>query len=79
MASGCFATIAIDDAGIGAKTADMAIQYLKGTAVADIPAIVVGADYVSINDATMTALGVSLADNDAISVGSANYSILHLS
>ncbi len=79
VASGCFATIAIDDAGIGAKTADIAIQHLKGTAVADIPAIVVGADYVSINDTTMAALGVTLADSSAISVGSSNYSILHLS
>ena len=29
--SGCLATLAIDDKGIGAKTADKCIEYMKGT------------------------------------------------
>ena len=41
--SGAFATVAISDKGIGAMSADMAVQILEGTAVADIPAVVVPA------------------------------------
>ena len=78
VASGCFATVAIDDIGIGEKTAAMAIEYLNGTAVADIPAIVVGADYVSINNATLAALGVTLENEDSISVGSVEYAVQYL-
>ncbi len=60
--SGCFATIAISDKHIGAMTADMLDQYLKGTAVADIPSIVVPADSTTINEDTLAALGVELSD-----------------
>lgn len=57
--SGCFATLAIDDYGIGEKTAEKAIQVLEGTAVADIPAEVAGIDYCSVNRTTMEALGLT--------------------
>lgn len=59
VASGCFATLAIDDKGIGAKTADMAIEYLEGKALDKIPAQVIGIDYCSINEAAMKALGLT--------------------
>ena len=61
--SGCFATLAIDDKGIGKKTADMAVEYLKnGKKVEDIPAQVVGIDYCSVNKDTMKALGLTKKD-----------------
>lgn len=66
--SGCFATYAIDDAGIGSKTADMAVQYLQGTKVSDIPSIVVSADYISINSTTVKALGVTVPNNLGVEV-----------
>lgn len=59
VASGCFATLAIDDYGIGEKTAEKAIQILEGAAAADVPAEVVGIDYCSINKTTMEALGLT--------------------
>lgn len=59
--SGCFATLAIDDKGIGEKTAELAMKHLKdGTAVEDIPAIVVDVDYCTINDAAAKNLGVTV-------------------
>lgn len=64
VASGCFATLAIDDYGIGQKTAEKAIQVLEGAAVADVPAEVVGIDYCSVNKATMDALGITEINSD---------------
>lgn len=62
VASGCFATLAIDDKGIGAKTADMAIEYLEGTKLEDIKAQVIGIDYCTINKETMDALKLTEED-----------------
>ena len=62
VVSGCFATLAIDDKGIGRKTADMAVEYLNGKAVKDIEAQVIGIDYCSINKDTMEKLGIKLED-----------------
>lgn len=62
VASGCFATLAIDDKGIGAKTADMAIEYLNGTALEDIKAQVIGIDYCTINKETMESLNLTEED-----------------
>lgn len=59
VASGCFATLAIDDKGIGKKTADMAVEYLDGKKLEEIPAQVVGIDYCSVNTTTMNALGIT--------------------
>ena len=73
--SGCLATVAIDDKGIGEKTAAMALEYFDGKAVADIPSIVVGADYVSINREAMEALGLTLADQNKLTVGGAEYAV----
>lgn len=57
--SGCFATLAIDDKGIGKQTADMAIEYLEGKALTEIPAQVIGIDYCSVNKIAMEALGLT--------------------
>ncbi|MDD6645256.1 MAG: ABC transporter substrate-binding protein [Oscillospiraceae bacterium] len=58
--SGCLATKAIDDIGIGKKTADMAIEYFEGKSVEEIPAIVVPYDYVTVNTDDAKAIGVDL-------------------
>ncbi|MGN0802883.1 MAG: ABC transporter substrate-binding protein [Candidatus Faecivicinus sp.] len=77
VASGCFATIAIDDTGIGEKTAELALEYLNGTAIGEIPAIVVAADYVSVNTNARDALGLTLED-DTLQVGDATYAVNYL-
>lgn len=59
VASGCFATLAIDDKGIGRKTADMAIEYLEGKKLEEIPSKVIGIDYCSVNKTAMEALGLT--------------------
>lgn len=61
--SGAFATVAISDTEIGAMSADMAVQILEGTAVADVPAIVVPASATVINSQTLEALGITLSDD----------------
>lgn len=62
--SGAFATIAISDVEIGKMTADMGLKYLKdGTAVADIPAVVVPAEQTVINQTTLDALGIEIPED----------------
>ncbi len=61
--SGAFATVAISDTGIGVLTADMAIEILEGTDVADIPVQVVPASDTVINNQTLEALGVDLPED----------------
>ncbi|MDR0765212.1 MAG: ABC transporter substrate-binding protein [Synergistaceae bacterium] len=59
--TGAFSTISIDDHVIGARVADMADRYLKGTAVKDIPAIVIS-DFVTLfNKSTADAIGVEIS------------------
>lgn len=60
--SGAFATVAITDTEIGAISADMAIEYLGGKAIADIPALVVPANAIVVNEDTMETLGITLTD-----------------
>ena len=60
--SGAFATIAISDTEIGAQTADMALEYLNGTAMEDIAAVVVPASNMVINQDTADALGITFSD-----------------
>jgi putative ABC transport system substrate-binding protein len=58
--TGAFSTISIDDHVIGARVADMADRYLKGTAVKDIPSIVIS-DFVTLfNQPTADAIGVEI-------------------
>ncbi len=64
VASGAFATVSIDDPTIGAMTADMADQYLKGTPVAEIPSVVVSTFTTVINQTTAAAIGVELAQEE---------------
>ncbi len=59
VASGCLATVAIDDKGIGRRTVEIAMEYVNGKAIEDIPAEVVGVDYCSVNKQAMAALGLS--------------------
>ncbi len=61
VASGAFATISIDDKTIGAMTAEMADTYLKGTPIAEIPAVVVSEVVVVINKTTADAIGVAIS------------------
>lgn len=75
--SGCFATIAIDDAGIGEKTAALALQYIGGTPIEEIPAVVVEADYVSINTAAAEALNIEPI-GATIQVGETEYDVNYL-
>lgn len=61
--SGAFATVAISDKEIGAISADKAIEYFNGKAIADIPAEVVSANDIVINETTAQALGVEFSDD----------------
>ena len=60
--SGAFATIAVSDKEIGAKSADMAIEILKGKKVSEVKAVVVPASNTVINKKTQEAIGVQLSD-----------------
>ncbi|MCI7263026.1 MAG: ABC transporter substrate-binding protein [Clostridiaceae bacterium] len=62
VTSGAFATIAVSDKEIGAKSADMALSYLAGTPIEEIPAIVVPASDMVINQKTAEALGITFTD-----------------
>ena len=63
VASGAFATISISDTQIGQMTADMCDKYLKDTAIADIPAVVVSDFVMVVNKTTADAIGVTLSDD----------------
>ena len=58
--SGAFATISIGDRQIGAITADMLHQYLTGTPIEEIPAVVVDEFTMVINQTTADMLGVAI-------------------
>lgn len=66
VSSGCLATLAIDDKGIGAKTADKCLEYLNGTAITDIPAEVVGIDYCTFNSSVAASLNIETPSSDVI-------------
>lgn len=67
VVSGCFATLAIDDKGIGEKTVELALKHLKdGTAVKDIPSIVVGVDYCTVNDGVAENLKITIPDESEL-------------
>ena len=58
--SGAFATISIGDRDIGAITADMLHQYLTGTPIEEIPAIVVDEFTMVINQTTADMIGIEI-------------------
>ena len=66
VSSGCLATLAIDDKGIGAKTADKCLEYLNGTAITDIPAEVVSIDYCTFNSSVAASLNIETPSSDVI-------------
>ncbi|MEO1815566.1 MAG: ABC transporter substrate-binding protein [Acetobacterium sp.] len=59
--SGALATVAIGDAAIGATSADMAIEILKGKTPAEIPAVAVEATDTVINQTTSDAIGIQIS------------------
>lgn len=61
--SGCLATLAMSDVSIGRQTAAIGAKVLRGTPVAEIPAIVVPADIVSVNKDTLAALNLTLPES----------------
>lgn len=63
VASGAFATKAINDKKIGAITADKLIEYLEGKPVNEIMAEVVAADDVLVNSDAAAAIGVAIPDD----------------
>ncbi|NLI22004.1 MAG: ABC transporter substrate-binding protein [Clostridiales bacterium] len=63
VASGAFATISISDTDIGRMVADMSDQYLKGAAIADIPAVTVSDFTMVINKTTADAIGVTVSED----------------
>lgn len=65
VASGAFATIAISDTEIGKISADMAIAYLEGKKIEEIPAVVVPASDTVVNRQAMEALGISVSEDQA--------------
>lgn len=60
--AGAMATVAMSDKEIGAATADMIIQYLEGTAVEDIPAVVFPASDEVLNEDVIASLGITFPD-----------------
>lgn len=64
--SGCLATLAIDDKGIGAKTADMCLEYLGGKSISEIPSEVVGIDYCTFNSGIAASLGIDTPTAETI-------------
>ncbi len=71
--SGCLATLAMSDTAIGEQTAELAVQVLEGTPVAEIPAVVVPAEFVSVNSDTMNALGITIPDTVVQTYGEVQY------
>lgn len=64
--SGCMATLAIDDKGIGEKTAELAIQYFDGKSIDAIPSVVCGIDYCSVNTDYLSAMGIETPTKDTV-------------
>lgn len=73
VASGCLATLAMSDEAIGEQTAELAVKLLSGTSVEDVPAVVVPADIVSVNENTLHALGITLPESLEADFGAVTY------
>ena len=70
--SGCLATLAMSDEFIGIETAAMVDKVLKGTPIAEIPAVVIPANIVSVNSDTLAALGLELPQ-EVLAMGEVQY------
>jgi putative ABC transport system substrate-binding protein len=65
VTSGALATVGISDFLIGARSADMLIEYLEGKPLAAMPAVTFDELYTIINEATAAALGITIPDGFA--------------
>ena len=70
--SGCLATLAMSDEFIGIETAGIVDKVLSGIPVAEIPAIVIPANIVSVNSDTLASLGLELPES-VLSMGEVQY------
>ena len=70
--SGCLATLAMSDEFIGVETAAIVDKVLSGTPIAEIPAVVIPANIVSVNSDTLEALGLTLPES-VLSMGEVQY------
>ncbi len=66
VASGALATLAITDKDLGRATAELALAYLNGTPITNIPTVVVPAKDLVINKTTAEILGISLPELDGL-------------
>lgn len=65
--SGCLATLAIDDKGIGEKTADKFLAYIdNGKDITKVPSEVVGIDECTFNSKVAASLGINEPTQDKI-------------
>ena len=71
VVSGALATISVGDRHMGGVSAELADQYFKGKAIADIPAAILDTFIVYVNKQTMEELGISIPDSltDVIILG----------
>ncbi|MDO4280162.1 MAG: ABC transporter substrate-binding protein [Peptococcaceae bacterium] len=60
--TGAMATVAMSDKAIGAKTADMIIEYLEGKKVTDIPAVVFPSSDVVLNEDLINDIGITFPE-----------------
>ncbi len=67
VSSGCLATLAIDDFGIGEKTAQKFLDYVdNGYDITAVPSEVIGIDYCTFNSSLAEKLNISVPDEDTI-------------
>ena len=65
--SGCLATLAIDDKGIGEKTAQKFLDYAaNNNDITKVPSEVVGIDYCTFNAGLAKSLGINTPDSNTI-------------
>ena len=62
----------MSDEFIGIETAAMVDKVLKGTPIAEIPAVVIPANIVSVNSDTLAALGLELPQ-EVLAMGEVQY------
>ncbi len=66
VASGALATLAITDKDLGAATAALALEYLNGKSIANIPTVLVPAKDLVINKNTAEILGITVPELDGL-------------
>jgi putative ABC transport system substrate-binding protein len=66
--SGALATVAVSDTEIGAMSAKQADEYFQGTPISEIPAVTLDSFTMIINENTAAALGVTVPDDENVTV-----------